>query len=140
MAHGGTAEDVAWHLLDQWLQETGSRWIWLLAERADGALRQMGVVPAQRGRILRALLDQMDTRYAPDDAGDPAPSALVRVWIAVPGADPAEGPRAPEGPTGWGTFVVHRRDPGTSGRGGTPVRRLDVFLYREGPDAKGRSV
>jgi hypothetical protein len=131
---------------DAWQHGPGSNWQLLLAVLAGGedeamkriadAVEEVGLEPAQKERIARAVVDMLRDARQRDVRGRLGHWVSVRVWVS--GRRAAEAGSAAEGGSdgaqrgrGWGFFLLERQEDASPDLETGPHRVIELYLYQE---------
>jgi hypothetical protein len=113
------------------------------AERAIETMQDLGLQSAQTERIRGAITEALEKATQLGDQGQRHVTALVRIWIpdarigghSRSNTDGASHTRRER--RGWGFFLVEKDTDNLQASGVEALHTVEVFLYQEGPRAKG---
>jgi len=132
-----TLHSAAWQLLAALAPPTEPGGEHLAAEWVAVAVQELGLGPAQMGRIREAVtegLRKVIDRANQDQHNLPVP---IRIWISAPyPEDPSPSGQETEpgdrwGSSGWGFFLIQKQEDDPQAPAGELRHVIELFLYQE---------
>jgi len=132
-----TNQESEWQLLLQFIPPAGPTGEPQSVQRITGAMRELGLQPAEVKRIRKAVVETLReaTKRGGQEQYDLA--VLIRVWISRADArnrwrsSPDAEPGARPGYCAYGFFIIQRQEDDLQASAGKPHHVIELYLYQE---------